>query len=73
MEESSGEHLGALWEASVWESVGSQLEGLKLRRHLGDIWRSDLRNRNTSQLKCKSCINILFLSRVFEGRCHKVL
>jgi hypothetical protein len=22
MEESSGEHLGAVWEASVWESFG---------------------------------------------------
>ena len=67
----SGNPLGALWEASVWESFGSHLEGLRLRRHLGDIWRSDLRNRCPSQLKCKSSFKMLILHCVFEGQITK--
>jgi hypothetical protein len=30
------------------------LEGLRLSRHLGGTWRSDLRACNTSQLRCKT-------------------
>jgi hypothetical protein len=62
------EHGGISWGASgsplgtsgsiclgvAWE----HLEGLKLRKHLGDIWRSNLRNRCTSQLKCESSIQM---------------
>ena len=42
-----GNCLGIIWE---------HLDGLRRRRLLGDIWRSDLRNPNTSQRKCKSSI-----------------
>ena len=69
----SGHPLGALWGASAWESSGGHLEGLRLRRHLGSIRRSDLRNDNASQRKCKSVLYLLISRRVFEGRCHQVV
>jgi hypothetical protein len=54
----SGNPLGALWAASAWESSGGHLEGLRLRRHLGHVRRSDRRNRCLSQLERKSSIQI---------------
>ena len=60
LREASGRHLGGsrrLPDSKKYlEVIWEHLEGLRLRRHLGDIWRSDLRNRNTSQLKCKNSI-----------------
>jgi hypothetical protein len=64
----SGSPLGSICLGVIWE----HLDGLRLRRHLGDTWRSDLRNRNTYQLKCKS--SIISISRgVFEGIYHQVI
>jgi len=59
----SGSPLGSICLGIIW----THLEGLRLRRHLGDIWRSDLRNRDTSQQKCKSCIYVPIARGVFEG------
>ena len=37
IEETSGRHLGGVWEAS-----GRHLGGWRLRRHMGGIWKADL-------------------------------
>ena len=63
-----GSPLGSICLGVISESFGSHLEGLRLRRHLVDIWRSDLRNRCLSQLKCKSFFKMLILHCVFEGQ-----
>ena len=52
----SGSPLGSICLGIIW----THLEGLRLRRHLGDIWRSDLRNRDTSKQKSKVAFTFQF-------------
>ena len=64
-------HLKTIWD-TFGIHLGGHLGDLRLRRHLGGIWRSDLRDWNSVKLKCKSSIHCWISRSVFESRCHQV-
>ena len=86
MEETSGQHLGALWEASgwFWHPGGTQEVA---RKHSGGIQEApretqatqrvpgDLGSKNSypSLLNCKKILGTLISPWFLEIRCHQVL
>ena len=76
MEESSGEHLGSIWEPSAKHLFGSHLGafgGLEAEetsgRHL------EVRSQKSQHISAKMQklhLNLNLTRGVFEGRCHQV-
>jgi hypothetical protein len=55
MVESSGEHLGALCELSVWETLEA-FGRLEVEEASGKHLESSSQNLNTCQINCKRCV-----------------